>query len=106
MINKKMESANMNKRLASEQQKNDMKFGSNQANNFVGNNNNNYLNTNTNFINENKNFNINSNNYGISQNNNTNFTGGLQFTNKSNQLGTGGYERNRGLATQSMIVSN
>ncbi len=83
-----------------------MKFVSNQGNNFVGNNNNNYLNTNTNFINENKNLNTNSNNYGISQNNNTNFTGGLQFTNKSNQLGTGGYERNRGLATQSMIVSN
>jgi hypothetical protein len=83
-----------------------MKFVSNQGSNLMGNNNNNYLNTNTNLnFNENKNLNTNSNNYGIGQNNNTNFTGGLQF-NKSNQLGTGGYERNRGLATQSMIVSN
>lgn len=110
MINKKMESANMNKRLANEQQKNDMKFVPNQGGNLaMGNNNNNYLNTNFNVnVNENKNFNSNSNtnstSYGMGQNNN-NLGSGLQF-NKSNQLGTGGYERNRGLATQSMIVSN
>lgn len=78
-----------------------MKFNINQPSNLGHNTN--YLNVNNNFNNNNFNNNIsNNNNLGI--NNQQSFTGGLQF-NKSNQLSTG-YERNRGLATQSMIVSN